>query len=129
MSQRSAITRSLDLGPMEATSPVFNAKSNPDKYNTPGVYAADKTFLCKNYDGVTYDGTNYSYNKDEGKLTQFKDAQGNSRFGIDDGRTRTLEEVGKVFNVTRERIRQIESKAIRKLKHPSRSKKLKDFLD
>ncbi len=51
------------------------------------------------------------------------------RFGIDDGRTRTLEEVGKVFNVTRERIRQIESKAIRKLKHPSRSKKLKDFLD
>ncbi len=51
------------------------------------------------------------------------------RFGIDDGRTRTLEEVGKVFNVTRERIRQIESKAIRKLKHPSRSKKLKDFLE
>ncbi|MDR0862656.1 MAG: RNA polymerase sigma factor RpoD [Oscillospiraceae bacterium] len=50
------------------------------------------------------------------------------RFGIDDGRTRTLEEVGKEFNVTRERIRQIEAKALRKLKHPSRSKKLKDFL-
>ncbi len=51
------------------------------------------------------------------------------RFGIDDGRTRTLEEVGKEFNVTRERIRQIEAKALRKLRHPSRSKKLKDFLN
>lgn len=51
------------------------------------------------------------------------------RFGIDDGRARTLEEVGKQFDVTRERIRQIEAKALRKLKHPSRSKKLKDFLD
>lgn len=51
------------------------------------------------------------------------------RFGLDDGRTRTLEEVGKEFNVTRERIRQIEAKALRKLKRPSRSKRLKDFLD
>ena len=51
------------------------------------------------------------------------------RFGIVDGRTRTLEEVGKEFNVTRERIRQIEAKALRKLRHPSRSKKLRDFLD
>ena len=51
------------------------------------------------------------------------------RFGLDDGRARTLEEVGKEFEVTRERIRQIEAKALRKLRHPSRSKKLKDFLD
>ena len=51
------------------------------------------------------------------------------RFGLEDGRARTLEEVGKEFNVTRERIRQIEAKALRKLRHPSRSRKLKDFLD
>ena len=51
------------------------------------------------------------------------------RYGIDDGRPRTLEEVGKEFNVTRERIRQIEAKALRKLRHPSRSKRLKDFID
>ncbi|MBQ8587930.1 MAG: RNA polymerase sigma factor RpoD [Clostridia bacterium] len=51
------------------------------------------------------------------------------RFGLDDGRNRTLEEVGKEFNVTRERIRQIEAKALRKLRHPSRSKKLKDYLE
>ena len=51
------------------------------------------------------------------------------RFGLEDGRTRTLEEVGKEFNVTRERIRQIEAKALRKLKHPTRSKRLRDFMD
>ncbi len=51
------------------------------------------------------------------------------RFGLEDGRSRTLEEVGKEFDVTRERIRQIEAKALRKLRHPSRSKKVKDFLD
>jgi RNA polymerase primary sigma factor len=51
------------------------------------------------------------------------------RFGLDDGRYRTLDEVGREFKVTRERIRQIESKALRKLRHPSRSRKLKDYLD
>ena len=51
------------------------------------------------------------------------------RFGLKDGRMRTLEEVGKVFDITRERIRQIEAKALRKLRHPSRSKRLKDYLD
>jgi len=51
------------------------------------------------------------------------------RFGLEDGRSRTLEEVGKEFNVTRERIRQIEAKVLRKLRHPSRSRKLKDYLE
>jgi RNA polymerase primary sigma factor len=51
------------------------------------------------------------------------------RFGVGDGRSRTLEEVGREFGVTRERIRQIESKALRKMRHPSRSRKLKDFVD
>ncbi len=51
------------------------------------------------------------------------------RFGLDDGRLRTLEDVGQVFDVTRERIRQIEAKALRKLRHPSRSKPLRDFIE
>ena len=51
------------------------------------------------------------------------------RFGLEDGRQRTLEEVGREFDVTRERIRQIEAKALRKLRHPSRSKKLRDYLE
>lgn len=64
-----------------------------------------------------------------GTLTPREEKVLKLRFGLDDGRARTLEEVGKEFNVTRERIRQIEAKALRKLRHPSRSKKLKDYLD
>lgn len=63
------------------------------------------------------------------ELTQREEKVLRLRFGLDDGRTRTLEEVGREFNVTRERIRQIEAKALRKLRHPSRSKKLRDYLD
>ena len=64
-----------------------------------------------------------------GTLTEREQKVLRPRFGLDDGRARTLEEVGKEFNVTRERIRQIEAKALRKLRHPSRSRKLKDYLD
>ena len=64
-----------------------------------------------------------------GTLTEREQKVLTLRFGLDDGRARTLEEVGKEFNVTRERIRQIEAKALRKLRHPSRSRKLKDYLD
>ena len=64
-----------------------------------------------------------------GTLTEREQKVLRLRFGLDDGRARTLEEVGKEFNVTRERIRQIEAKALRKLRHPSRSRKLKEFLD
>ena len=62
------------------------------------------------------------------KLTPREEKVLRLRYGIDDGRPRTLEEVGHEFNVTRERIRQIEAKALKKLRHPSKSKKLKDFL-
>ena len=64
-----------------------------------------------------------------GSLTPREEKVLRLRFGLEDGRPRTLEEVGHEFEVTRERIRQIEAKALRKLRHPSRSKKLRDFLD
>ena len=72
----------------------------------------------------TLEGTEYDAERKE----EFKRVL-TLRFGLDDGRARTLEEVGSEFGVTRERIRQIEAKALRKLRHPSRSKKLKDYLD
>lgn len=80
------------------------------------------------------DQTTYGFLKEqiEDLLDTLSDREENIlrlRFGLDDGRRRTLEELGKVFNVTRERIRQIEAKALRKLRHPTRSKQLKDFLD
>ncbi|WP_275507596.1 sigma factor-like helix-turn-helix DNA-binding protein, partial [Oenococcus oeni] len=64
-----------------------------------------------------------------GTLTEREENVLRLRFGLEDGKTRTLEEVGRVFGVTRERIRQIEAKALRKLRHPSRSKQLKDFME
>jgi len=64
-----------------------------------------------------------------GTLSQREQEVLRLRFGLDDGRPRTLEEVGREFRVTRERIRQIEAKALRKLRHPSRSRRLKDYLD
>lgn len=64
-----------------------------------------------------------------GTLTEREEKVLRLRFGLEDGRSRTLEEVGQMFNVTRERIRQIEAKALRKLRHPNRSNKVKDFID
>ena len=61
-------------------------------------------------------------------LTEREEKVVRLRFGLEDGKTRTLEEVGQLFGVTRERIRQIEAKALRKLRHPSRSRKLKDYM-
>ena len=79
--------------------------------------AASYQFLKEQIDDVLY-----TLNDREARVLQL-------RFGLEDGRSRTLEEVGKDFGVTRERIRQIEAKALRKLRHPSRSKKLRDFLE
>ena len=88
----------------------------PDEYASEPAEAASFTFLREQLMSVL------------DTLTEREKRVLMLRFGIADGRTRTLEEVGKEFNVTRERIRQIEAKALRKLRHPSRSKKLKDFL-
>ena len=88
----------------------------PDEDASEPSEAASFTLLKEQLNGVL------------GTLTPREEKVLKLRFGIEDGRTRTLEEVGREFNVTRERIRQIEAKALRKLRHPSRSKKLKDFL-
>ena len=80
------------------------------------IKTADQTLLHEQLDEVV------------STLTEREQRVIKLRFGWDDGRPRTLEEVGKEFNVTRERIRQIEAKALRKLRHPNRSRKLKDFL-
>ena len=89
----------------------------PDEEAPAPAEAASLTLLKEQLDEVLNNLT-----EREGKVLRL-------RFGLEDGRQRTLEEVGKEFNVTRERIRQIEAKALRKLRHPQRSKKLKDFLD
>jgi len=88
-----------------------------DRNALPPVDAASKQLLKEQIDEVLF-----SLTPRERQVLRF-------RFGLEDGRSRTLEEVGKEFNVTRERIRQIEAKALRKLRHPSRSRKLRDYLD
>jgi len=88
-----------------------------DRNILPPADAATRRLLKEQIDGVLS-----SLTPREQRVLQL-------RFGLEDGRSRTLEEVGKEFNVTRERIRQIEAKALRKLRHPSRSRKLKDYLE
>ena len=90
--------------------------------------AGSMSFYVKQPSSATYIGKG-QLEEVLGTLTEREQKVLRLRFGLDDGRARTLEEVGKEFNVTRERIRQIEAKALRKLRHPSRSRKLKDYLD
>jgi RNA polymerase primary sigma factor len=89
----------------------------PDEETQAPAEAASMRMLKEHLEGVL------------GTLTDREEEVLRLRYGLEDGRARTLEEVGRVFGVTRERIRQIEAKALRKLRHPSRSKKLKDYLE
>ncbi len=109
--------------PISLESPIGEEEDSPlgnsieDRNALPPVDAASKQLLKEQIEDVLFTLT-----PREQRVLQL-------RFGLDDGRSRTLEEVGKEFNVTRERIRQIEAKALRKLRHPSRSRKLKDYLE
>ncbi len=109
--------------PISLESPIGEEEDSPlgnsieDRNALPPVDAASKQLLKEQIEDVLDTLTNR-----EQRVLQL-------RFGLEDGRSRTLEEVGKEFNVTRERIRQIEAKALRKLRHPSRSRKLKDYLE
>ncbi len=109
--------------PISLESPIGEEEDSPlgnsieDRNALPPVDAASKQLLKEQIEDVLYTLT-----PREKRVLQL-------RFGLEDGRSRTLEEVGKEFNVTRERIRQIEAKALRKLRHPSRSRKLKDYLE
>ena len=109
--------------PISLESPIGEEEDSPlgnsieDRNALPPVDAASKQLLKEQIEDVLFTLT-----PREHRVLQL-------RFGLEDGRSRTLEEVGKEFNVTRERIRQIEAKALRKLRHPSRSRKLKDYLE
>jgi RNA polymerase primary sigma factor len=109
--------------PISLESPIGEEEDSPlgnsieDRNTLPPVDAASKQLLKEQIEDVL------------DTLTPREQRVLQLRFGLEDGRSRTLEEVGKEFNVTRERIRQIEAKALRKLRHPSRSRKLKDYLE
>ena len=116
---------------------ILNFAPEPVALETPIGEEADSHLgdFCEDNEAISpADSAAYQMLKEqlESVLDTLTDREENVlrlRFGLEDGRTRTLEEVGKVFGVTRERIRQIEAKALRKLRHPSRSKQLRDFLD
>lgn len=126
----------MDL-PTEKVRDILKISQEPVSLETP-IGEEDDSHLGDfiEDDGATSPSDNAAYellkNELEDVLDTLTDREENVlrlRFGLDDGRQRTLEDVGKVFGVTRERIRQIEAKALRKLRHPSRSKQLKDFLE
>jgi RNA polymerase primary sigma factor len=130
------ISREIDL-PVERIAEIEKISQEPISIDTPIGEVEDShlgDFIPDDDAPAPAESAAFTLLKEQlvdvlGTLTPREEKVLKLRFGLDDGRARTLEEVGKVFNVTRERIRQIEAKALRKLRHPSRSKKLKDYLD
>ncbi len=130
------IAKEMDLSP-ERVREIIKIAQEPVSLETP-IGEEDDSHLgdfIEDHDAIApADAAAYELLKEQledvlDTLTEREENVLRLRFGLDDGRSRTLEEVGKVFGVTRERIRQIEAKALRKLRHPSRSKRLKDFLE
>ena len=123
--------------PVERVREILKISQEPVSLETPIGEEEDShlgDFIQDDNVPVPADAAAFSLLKEQlnevlGTLTEREQKVLRLRFGLDDGRARTLEEVGKEFNVTRERLRQIEAKALRKLRHPSRSRKLKDYLD
>ncbi len=123
--------------PVERVREILKIAQEPVSLETPSGEEEDShlgDFIQDDNVPVPADAAAFTLLKEQlvevlGTLTEREQKVLRLRFGLDDGRARTLEEVGKEFNVTRERIRQIEAKALRKLRHPSRSRKLKDYLD
>ena len=130
------IAEEMDM-PVERVREILKISQEPVSLETPIGEEEDShlgDFIQDDNVPVPADAAAFTLLKEQlievlGTLTEREQKVLRLRFGLDDGRARTLEEVGKEFNVTRERIRQIEAKALRKLRHPSRSRKLKDYLD
>ena len=130
------LARELDM-PVDRVREIMKISQDPVSLETPIGEEEDShlgDFIQDDHVQVPVDAATYTLLHEQlmevlDTLTEREQKVLRLRFGLDDGRPRTLEEVGRQFNVTRERIRQIEAKALRKLRHPSRSKKLKDYLD
>ena len=130
------IGKRVDM-PAERVAEIMKMSQEPVSLETPVGEEEDShlgDFIQDDHVTVPQDAAAYTLLHEQlmevlGTLTEREQKVLRLRFGLDDGRPRTLEEVGKQFHVTRERIRQIEAKALRKLRHPSRSRKLKDYLD
>ena len=130
------IAKEMDM-PVERVREILKISQEPVSLETPIGEEEDShlgDFIQDDNVPVPADAAAFSLLKEQleevlGTLTEREQKVLTLRFGLEDGRARTLEEVGKEFNVTRERIRQIEAKALRKLRHPSRSRKLKDYLE